>query len=201
MNWYWIIFYLSLTVAVPVVVGLWRYRNLDKATRFFLYLLMAMLITELGSHFYRIYFGNNMIVLNAYTFVSAILLGHYVYNVSGDKRMLYAFYFVGMLLVIESLLFPGELSSYSISALSLATIGALLMVSFQMVDIKITERSLIINGGLIFYFMSNFLYFFTARYLQSTGEMDYLVSMVIVKSFTNMICYTWYSFGIWTAFT
>jgi hypothetical protein len=201
MSWYWFVFMLSLTVVVPVITGFINYRDLDKAGQFFLLLLITILVTELAAHFYRRYFGNNMIVYNIYTVVSAVLIGHYIYNLNKEKFVLYLFYGVALLSVGETVMGePEELSNYSIVGLSIVTIIGLFYIFIQMAKDQLSTKHLIITGGLVFYFMSNFLYFFTANYLQQTEQWNYLLAMGVTKGITNMFCYGWYAIGIWKAF-
>jgi len=142
-----------------------------------------------------------MIVFNVYTFVSSILIGHYIYNLNRETIVLYFFYGVALFSIGESAFRgPNELSHYSITILGIVTIGGLAYLIFQMAKAQVSAKHLIINAGLIFYFLSNFLYFFTASYLQQTAQIDYLLAMGITKGLTNAICYGWYAIGIWKAF-
>jgi len=201
MSWYWFIFILSLTVSIPIAIGFIVFKDLDKPGRFFLYLMLAILATELTAHFYRIYFGNNMIVLNLYTIVSAVLIGHYIYNLNKEVVMLYLFYSVALLAAGEIVVRgPMVLGNYSITVLGIVSLASLLYIFYQMALAQVNSKHLLISVSLFFYFMTNFAYFFTAGYLQRTAQIDHIMAMVITKGLTNAFCYGWYAIGIWRAF-
>ena len=201
MSWYWIIFFLSLTVALPCLLAAILFKKLDKPARWFFYLLVATLTTEIAAHVYRINFGNNLVVYCLYTFISSLIIGRYLYGIKRDKNILYAYYWCAVITVGEFVIMDSkEFSSYSTSVLSIVTIVTLLYIFRLSAQNKVSDRMLWVNAGLLFYFISNFIYFFTARYFQHSGNMDYLLFMVIIRGFTNAICYAVYTFSLWRAF-
>jgi hypothetical protein len=201
MSWYWIVFSLSLTVFLPCLVGGFLFRRLDKSARWFFFLLLTTFVTEVAAHLYRLYFGNNLVIYSAYTFISALLIGRYLYEIRKEKNILYAYYWCAAFTLVEFVVMDfKEFNSYSTSVLSIVTIAVLLYIFRLMANNKASDKMLWINAGLIFYFISNFIYFFTARYLQQYGNMDYLLFMVIVRAFTNTICYTLYTLSLWKIF-
>jgi hypothetical protein len=142
--------------------------------------------------------GNNMIVYYFYFSGLSILSGQYFNAILQDKRIAYLFNALALTPLLEYLFFdPGQFPNYSVAIVSLATMLVLLYVFHGMAVNQVSHDTYLLNGILLFYFVSGFIFFFTSRYLQELNQMDYLLKMVVIRSCTNTLCYIGYSYALW----
>jgi hypothetical protein len=127
-------------------------------------------------------------------------MGQYFYSITRRKPVLLFFYTCALVGLIEISIDYSVFSSYCLTIVSWATIGILLTIFFLMNGNENIQRMRNVNRVLLLYFVTNFFYFFTARFLQQEGAFDYLLSMVIFKGFSNAICYCLYGLSLWTAY-
>lgn len=65
--WEIIIWAVRAILAISVLLGIWRYRRLGPTLRPVFFYLLLNLITELLSRYWKVQFGNNLVLLHVYT--------------------------------------------------------------------------------------------------------------------------------------
>lgn len=154
------------SILIPIIAGVWRYRQLPGSARLILAYLAVAGIVDVAASFMADRRINNMPLLHVYTvFEFIIILAFYYKLLTGKIRIVIKWMMAAFaLLCVAYALFIGSIYQYNLLPRSTEgfIIGALAMIFFfrQLnADTKYPETALWINAGLLLYFSGSFLLF------------------------------------------
>jgi hypothetical protein len=198
---------LAATILIPAGLGLLRFKKLSPGEKYFVALLVAGAINE-SIMFYTAFHGmRNLYLIHIYAVAELLLLSMFFYHSIKDRRtkkviayaapaiMIYAVVYALMdrnLFEFNSI--PRAIESGYIIALSI-----LLFYEFGVTgDSKnpFHNSTFIINGGILFYFMSSFIIFAFSKSI-ANASMDQLLTMFQAHSYVNAISNLIFAIGLW----
>ncbi|HEY4060424.1 MAG TPA: hypothetical protein VGM30_00910 [Puia sp.] len=195
-----LIYLISQTILLPIIVGLIRSRRIGKGYQPFYILLWIGLLTEEISYLLITYHHSNTIAINIYTLVEWTLIAwqFHVWGFLKQKTRVFYVLLVAAALfwAIENLAF-GKITSFSPYFCSSYAFGIVLL-SIRTINFMIThDRNLFRNTrfliciGFIMYFMYMILYYWASavsmygKSVASSTVIFYL--MAYINALTNII--------------
>jgi len=160
------------SILLPIIAGVWRYRQLPGSARLILAYLVVAGIVDVAATLLADRRINNMPLLHMYTVVEFIMILTFYYHLLTGKIKIAIRWMMPLflLLCIVYALFIGTIYKYNVLPRSLEgfIIGGLAMIFFfrQLnVNIQYPETVLWINAGLLLYFSGSFLLFLFSEVL------------------------------------
>lgn len=191
---------LAYTVAFPAGVGLYFYRRIDPIYRPLIFLFSCSVLVEILSTASRNLFQSNLVILQAYTIGESWFLLTFISSLIKNQllaRLIKYFRFAMILIVLlEMILWPASYGSVSVSIESISVMLGIIVYFFEISTGKDTRStSFYFSGVLLFYMVSNFIYFATFDWLASEA----LLFVANVHTFLNAICNILFGVILWKA--
>jgi hypothetical protein len=189
---------LAYTIALPAGVGLYFYRSLTSPLRTLVILFVFGTFTELLATLFREYFSNNVVVYNTYMIVESFFFLLFISESSIRYRNIYR---AAQLIVILVGLFETSLNPKAYNTLSAAMESVMVILGILFIFYRVAfgtdiDRNVfLISGVILFYFLSNSIYFSLRAHL----EMDSLIFVSWVHIWINAICNVTYALILWKA--
>jgi hypothetical protein len=186
----------SFFVAIPLLVGLWNYRSLPAAGRWFTWLMAAWLVIEIIAFILRMNGTSNWIVYMMLSFFEILIVTMFYQSIFENGRVKTAstaLAWIGLFVVV------GE---YSTVQSAENTIGVLYECVFffgmgayalyEMGRQKISAKFKFLNSVVMFFFLSSGIYYASWRYM----EKDTFLMAITVHAYLLLVFYSLFTYGI-----
>ncbi|WP_298418600.1 hypothetical protein [uncultured Kordia sp.] len=197
----------SLTIVLPLLIGMWKYYRLSKMQRKLFYLVILFSITELIANILWYQKLNNLPVYHFYTIIEFLCI-IYIYKDALYKIFpKYVFTIAAVLFTLFCLINMCFFQSILTFNSNATTILGLLVIFLTtcyfyalLKEVKYTslERNPMfwLNAGFLIYFSSNLLLFFISNSLSTeTAEVNFLVWGL--HAIVNIVLVIFFIIAIW----
>ena len=192
---------LAYTVIVPAMAGVWILykRKANKEVRILSLLFIISLAVEILATLFRVYFRNNIVVINTAFVVEGWFLVLFVTELLKDKSYSVYFIIVGFALTLISLIefsFKGNVFlNISFTVKNLLMIAGLFLIVWETAKgLEINNWLYYIVGGLLVYHVYGLIYFMI---LSPTLNKDILLFTSYIHSIINALLNLFYGIAIW----
>lgn len=200
--------YQWLIIFLPLLIGIFSFRKLQKGTKYIFYFVAFGTLTELTTRAGD-FLDNTMPVGHVYIPVSFLLAGiFYVYKLEGfvKKKVI-----IGIIVLFEIFAILNALiiqGIYSFASLS-GALSALILIGFSvllfakiMTEAKIKRLidapDIWLNSAVLIYYTSNFFFYILYNILLDRS-VDFLIQTITIFKFFMVIFYILIAIGFWKA--
>lgn len=188
-----------ITVFPPFLASVIKFRELSAEAKWIAALVIGNAVNEWIAIYVSFTTGNNSILYHFFTAFMLLCIVGYGYTATRQKSILF-FVILAITPFAEFAYTQGNLfNSVSFTFIDLVCIGTVMYVFYRMVEGK--NSSLFwINGVLLFYLLSSFVFLSILRYgVEGVGE--FLVSLSVIYTISIAIANLLFAYVIWKSNT
>lgn len=193
-------------ILIPLIIGLKRYKYLERQNFIILSLLIVSLLTEIISLILIMYFKKSNIVLyNSYILIETVLLYFYFKHIqsSSIRRISTVFLIIFILTSIYELAIS-KIQSMNAVSFTLQSIYSIVfsLLAFQQMLREQKYNNILqapvfwINSAILLFFTGNLFLHLFSQYLQEHA-LNAFFELWAFHSFFNIVFYTLISIGFW----
>lgn len=199
----------SLSIAIPLIVGLILFKRLNRSQRLLLGLVITSSITEILANLLISLKSSNLPVYNTYTLVNLnLIFCIYLSKFNkGSRHYLTGYLIFCNLFAIVNVLFFQPITSYNSNLLVLVSITFLLLALnyfyrlLKEVKYQRLERNPLfwLSSGIVLYYSGTLVLFFLSNQISQAdpGSQQLILASWGLNSIFNLILVTSYTITLW----
>lgn len=201
----YVIYALSLTIFIPVLIGVAGYRLLSKSQRLITWLLVIGLFNEVLMMAVAFMKMSNLFTMHFYALVEIVFLSLYFHSLAKTDSIKKSILIVMAGLCVFSVvysLFGNNILEFNSLPRAAECIYFSLLCIWMFFEMAVDEDPIdgshyFITGAIMFYFSACFLVFTFSKYF--IQDIDVLRLMFTMHSLVNVFCNLIYAVGLWIA--